>query len=173
MTAMAAAKTPPHAYAPRPSISPLSAASKANKQSPIATRDAMMQDADLQEDIERNHAAANGEGLGHDEDEGSSELSEPDDEMDDEEQGNGIDGDILDEEVATAQKSLEVDSEAETERLDQTPHRQHRQADALGKTPSKLSQAATAEDELSEPPSPLPTGPGAASSTSTVATVGE
>jgi len=44
--------------------------------------------------------------------------------------------------------------------------------DDVGKTPSKLSQAATAEDDLSEPPSPLPVGPGAASSTSTIATTG-
>ena len=129
----------------------------------------MMQDAELQEDVGRNHAAANGDTAGMDDDDGSSELSEPDDDMDEETHGNGLDGDLSEDETATAQKSLEVDSEAETERLDQTPQGQRKQADAMGKTPSKLSQAATVEDELSDPPSPLPAGPGAASSTSTTA----
>lgn len=94
----------------------------------------MMQDADLQEDIERNHAAANGDAPGmEDEDaDGSSELSEPDDEIDDEAHENGVeDLELSDDEAAAAQKSLEVDSEAETERLDQTPHRQRKHADVL------------------------------------------
>ena len=133
----------------------------------------MMQDADLQQDVERNAAAATGQTMGLDDEDGSSELSEPDDDLEDDIHGNGVDGDVSDEEAPAAQKSLEVDSEAETERLDQTPHRQGKQTEALGKTPSKLSQAAAAEDELSDPPSPLPAGPGAASSTSTVATAGK
>ena len=81
--------------------------------------------------------------------------------------------DTLDSEAVAAHRSLEVDSEAETERLDQTPQKSRKHADSLGRTPSKLSQAATADDDLSEPLSPVPIGPGAASSTSTVATTGE
>lgn len=133
----------------------------------------MMQDADLQEDIERNNAAANGDALGLDDEDASSELSEPDDDLDGDLHGRGIDGELSDDGAAVAHKSLEVDSEAETERLERTPHSQRRRVEEQGKTPSKLSHAATVEDELSEPPSPLPAGPGAASSTSTVATGGE
>lgn len=71
-----------------------------------------------------------------------------------------------------AQKSLEYDSEAETERLEDSPQKQRMQAESTGRTPSKLKHTATADDELSDPPSPLPTGPGAASSTSTAGTAG-
>ncbi|KAK3704347.1 Transcriptional regulatory protein [Vermiconidia calcicola] len=161
---------------PRPSISPLSTASKNPKSSPIATRDATVQDVDAQLNSEFDNYNAIGAGdladLGDGHDDRSSSLSDPED---DEEQQNGmIDDDVVGEEgELAAHRSLEVDSEAETERLEQTPQKLRKQVDALGRTPSKLSHAATAEEELSDPPSPLPIGAGAASSTSTVATVGQ
>ena len=106
-------------------------------------------------------------------DDRSSSLSEPED-VDDDEEGlryvaNGARGVTL----PTAQKNLEVDSEAETERLEESPRKSRQHADSTGRTPSKLSKAAGVEDDLSEPPSPLPTGPGAASSTSTIETAGK
>ncbi|KAK5117575.1 hypothetical protein LTR62_004997 [Meristemomyces frigidus] len=102
-------------------------------------------------------------------DDRSSSLSEPEDDNDlveeldtlAEDAGEGV-------QVAT-QLLLDDDSEAETERLEQTPQKLNRHPDELGRTPSKLSQAATMDDELSEPPSPLPLGTGGASSTSTLA----
>lgn len=66
--------------------------------------------------------------------------------------------------------SLEADSEAETDI--QTPHKLLKHAESIGLTPSKLVSSATLDDELSEPPSPLPTDVGAASSTSTIARAG-
>lgn len=108
--------------------------------------------------------------VGDDHDDRSSSLSDPIDEEDEEEHARDI------KETAahtSVHQSLEVDSEAETERLDHTPDKTRKQADNVGKTPSKLSQAATADDDLSDPPSPIPLGPGAASSTSTVDTAGE
>ena len=162
----------------RPSISPLSTVSRANKSSPTATRDATMHESEALEDVDLLHAtdAADAEIAEH-LDDGSSSLSDPEDENENEnehpEQHNGIDDDTADDEQLLAQTSLEVDSEAETERLDQTPQKLRKHADSLGRTPSKLSQAATAEEELSDPPSPLPAGADAASSTSTVATAGE
>ncbi|KAK3718579.1 Transcriptional regulatory protein [Vermiconidia calcicola] len=160
---------------PRPSISPLSTASKDLKSSPIASRDATVQDVDAQLNSEFDNYNAVGAGdladLGDGHDDRSSSLSDPED---DEEQQNGtIDDAAGEEEELAAHRSLEVDSEAETERLEQTPQKLRRQVDALGRTPSKLSHAATAEEDLSDPPSPLPTGAGAASSTSTIATIGQ
>ena len=106
-------------------------------------------------------------------DDRSSSLSEPEDVDDDEEAlryvANGASGVNL----PHAQKSLEVDSEAETERLEESPRKSRQHADSTGRTPSKLSKAAGVEDDLSEPPSPLLTGPGAASSTSTIETAGK
>ena len=106
-------------------------------------------------------------------DDRSSSLSEPED-VDDEEEGlryvaNGARGVNL----PLAQKNLEVDSEAETERLEESPQKTRQHADSTGRTPSKLSKAAGVEDDLSEPPSPLPAGAGAASSTSTIETAGK
>jgi len=106
-------------------------------------------------------------------DDRSSSLSEPED-VDDDEEGlryvaNGASGVTL----PHAQKTLEVDSEAETERLEESPRKIRQHADSIGRTPSKLSKAAGVEDDLSEPPSPLPAGPGAASSTSTIETAGK
>ncbi|QIW96928.1 hypothetical protein AMS68_002446 [Peltaster fructicola] len=64
----------------------------------------------------------------------------------------------------------DVDSEAETERLELTPRHPREAAEAgIGRTPSKLSKVQSPDEELSEPPSPLPNDVGAASSTSTVA----
>jgi hypothetical protein len=111
--------------------------------------------------------------FGDGQDDGSSSLSDPDDDADGEDDPDVAIEDAVENGVSRAVRELEVDSEAETERLDQTPQKARKLADAMGRTPSKLSQAATAEDDLSEPPSPIPTGPGAASSTSTVATAGE
>ncbi|KAK5127130.1 hypothetical protein LTR85_008490 [Meristemomyces frigidus] len=110
--------------------------------------------------------------LGEEQDDRSSSLSEPEDEQDEEELHNGLTAAFERRPELSAQKSLDVDSEAETERLEETPQKLRKHADSVGRTPSKLSQAATVEDELSEPPSPIPVGAGAASSTSTVATAG-
>lgn len=108
--------------------------------------------------------------VGDDHDDRSSSLSDPIDEEDEEEHARSIKETAA---RASVHQSLEVDSEAETERLDHTPDKSRRQADSAGKTPSKLSQAATVDDDLSDPPSPIPLGPGAASSTSTVDTAGK
>lgn len=106
-------------------------------------------------------------------DDRSSSLSEPED-IDDDEEGLGyVANGARSANLPPAQKTLEVDSEAETERLEESPQKIRQHADSIGRTPSKLSKAAGVEDDLSEPPSPLPTGPGAASSTSTVETAGK
>jgi hypothetical protein len=167
--------TPARTPTPRPSISPLSTASKAPRGSPIATRDATMRDVELEQlGAEALEAADHPEAeIGDIPDDRSSSLSEPED-VDDEEEGlsyvaNGARGHNL----PPAQKTLEVDSEAETERLEESPQKLRQHADSIGRTPSKLSKAAGIEDDLSEPPSPLPAGPGAASSTSTIETVGK
>ena len=110
-------------------------------------------------------------------DDRSSSLSEPDEEneddgehADEEDEDNTVNGDGL----VTHPRALdEIDSEAETERLDQTPTALRKQPDGLGRTPSKLSQTAKAEEEVSEPASPVPVGASAASSTSALATAGE
>jgi hypothetical protein len=112
--------------------------------------------------------------VGEQADDRSSSLSEPEDDNGDAEEQIGIDDDMVDGDGVVAHRSLEVDSEAETERLDQTPPKLRKHANSLGRTPSKLSRtAATVDEDLSDPPSPLPTGAGAASSTGTVTTAGE
>lgn len=103
-------------------------------------------------------------------DDRSSSLSEPVEDEEEEELHNGVEKTAGAAQHLSTQQSLDVDSEAETERLDQTPEKLRQQAEAIKKTPSKLSHAATADDELSEPPSPVPIGPGAASSTGTIET---
>ena len=157
----------------RPSISPLSTASKPPKSSPIATRDAITKESDVFEHVATDDEVDIGDTEnGGPQDDGSSSLSDPDDDNDDAEHEVDENEDALIGEDIAPQRS-EVDSEAETERLDQTPQKLRNHGDSLGRTPSKLSQAAMAEVELSGPPSPLATGVGAASSTSTVATTGE
>ncbi|KAM0718889.1 hypothetical protein Q7P37_005961 [Cladosporium fusiforme] len=166
--------TPARTPTPRPSISPLSTASKPPKGSPIATRDATMRDSDL----DQNNAEALDNGdlaaeIGDIPDDRSSSLSEPED-LDEDDAGlayatNGASA----AHPLPVPKSLEVDSEAETERLEESPQKLRKYAESVGKTPSKLSKTVGVEDDLSEPPSPLPTGPGAASSTSTVDTAGK
>ncbi|KAK4507426.1 hypothetical protein PRZ48_001161 [Zasmidium cellare] len=150
---------------PRPSISPLSA-----RASPARLRDTAMPDNDADEDTGAQSPAAGDAEVGDDNDDRSSSLSDPIDEEDEEEHVNGI-GETAPQ--TAVHQSLEVDSEAETERLDHTPDKSRKQGDNVGKTPSKLSQAATADDDLSDPPSPILVGPGAASSTSTVETAGQ
>ncbi|KAF2161778.1 hypothetical protein M409DRAFT_27834 [Zasmidium cellare ATCC 36951] len=129
-----------------------------------------MPDNDADEDTGAQSPAAADAEVGDDNDDRSSSLSDPIDEEDEEEHANGIKETIA---QTSVHQSLEVDSEAETERLDHTPDKTRKQGDNAGKTPSKLSQAATADDDLSDPPSPIPVGPGAASSTSTVETAGQ
>lgn len=104
-------------------------------------------------------------------DDRSSSLSEPEDDEDD------FTTDPAPPAALAAHASLDVDSEAETERLDQTPEKARQQAQQVGKTPSKLVHTSTVDDEdalddLSEPPSPIPVVPGAASSTSTTDNAG-
>lgn len=162
------------ALTPRPSISPLSAASRTRTASPDAGDNTAMRAMADFEDAEMESAidAADAE-VGGQHDDRSSSLSEPEDEHDGSEEQGGVYEDMLDGGALAAQRSLEVDSEAETERLDQTPQKLRKHPDNLGRTPSKLSQTATADEEFSEPPSPVPVGAGAASSTSTIATAGE
>ncbi|EMC93227.1 hypothetical protein BAUCODRAFT_26551 [Baudoinia panamericana UAMH 10762] len=158
------------ASTPRPSVSPLSTASRANK-SPITPRKmAVVEDA-VEEGADADNAVlADPTEIGEQHDDRSSSLSEPDDEQDlTAHELEAIDGTDVAQRPARG-VALDVDSEAETERLENTPQKPRRLSDAIGKTPSKLSQAATAEEELSDPPSPLPVGAGAASSTSTVMT---
>lgn len=106
-------------------------------------------------------------------DDGSSSLSEPEDEDDE----DNFLTDAGPPAALAAHASLDIDSEAETERLDHTPEkaRQHTQQ---GKTPSKLVHTSTVDDDdalddLSEPPSPIPTVLGGASSTSTTDNAGK
>lgn len=108
-----------------------------------------------------------------DDDDGSSVLSEPEDDPDIDAQQTQPHHVLATPEELSAHQSLEVDSEAETERLDLTPHKARKPLEDIGRTPSKLGHAAALEDELSDPPSPLPTGLGAASSTSTTDTLGQ
>lgn len=105
-------------------------------------------------------------------DDRSSSLSEPED---DDDEGD-FPTDAVPPSVYAAHASLDIDSEAETERLDQTPQKARHQAQQ-SKTPSKLAHASTVDDDdalddLSEPPSPIPTVPGGASSTSTIDNAG-
>lgn len=156
---------------PRPSISPLSNVSIPNESFQTLDGDGL-RDYEKAQDNSNMHNV----NVAEDDDElddGSSSLSEPDDDNDGLEQHDNMSDGIPHAAQLSAQTSLEVDSEAETERIDQTPQKRRRYPESLGRTPSKLSQAETAEDELSEPPSPLRPEAGAASSTSTVALTGE
>ncbi|KAK1809005.1 Transcriptional regulatory protein, partial [Friedmanniomyces endolithicus] len=160
------------ASTPRPSISPLSTASKPNR-SPELTRDTAIGIAVAQEDADLDITADGTTAENGDlQDDRSSSLSDPEDEQDEDEGLDKTDRSGGQAVQLVAQRSLDDDSEAETERLDNTPQKLLQHADGLGRTPSKLSQAATAEDELSEPPSPLQMDVGAASSTSTNGTLG-
>ncbi|KAK0250137.1 Transcriptional regulatory protein [Friedmanniomyces endolithicus] len=160
------------ASTPRPSISPLSTASKPNR-SPELTRDTAIGIAVAQEDANLDITADGTTAENGDlQDDRSSSLSDPEDEQDEVEGLDEADGSGGQAVQLVAQRSVDDDSEAETERLDNTPQKLLQHADGLGRTPSKLSQAATAEDELSEPPSPLQMDVGAASSTSTNGTLG-
>ncbi|EME48699.1 hypothetical protein DOTSEDRAFT_67664 [Dothistroma septosporum NZE10] len=152
--------TPTREHTPRPSISPLSA-----RASPVAVRDPLIPPESTNALSESHAGIAE---IGDDEDNRSSSLSDP---LDDDEVEPPQDGATSGQDTAAVQ-SLEVDSEAETERLDQTPQKSQKHPDTTGRTPSKLSHAATADDDLSDPPSPIPVGPGAASSTSTDETTG-
>lgn len=139
-------------------------------------KDTTMIDTSQQQDADvpnlRNGGHLHG---GEEDDDSSSSLSEPEDDSEEEEETarNGFRDEQAEGGPPASQRSIEVDSEAETERLDQTPQKAQKYADGTGRTPSKLSQAATAEDELSDPLSPLPAGAGVTSGTSTLATAGK
>ncbi|KAK3675497.1 hypothetical protein LTR78_004580 [Recurvomyces mirabilis] len=166
--ARASHRSSSRAPTPRPSVSPLSTASKPNR-SPELTRDILMSGTTLLEEAElETEAAANGAENGNFADDRSSSLSEPEDDHDEVEQSRTAILETSAQEQVAGQLLLEDDSEAETERLDVTPQKAQKHIEDVGRTPSKLSQAVTMEDELSDPPSPLPLGTGAASSTSTV-----
>lgn len=133
-----------------------------------------MRESELEEDGAEALDAVEAEAeIGDVPDDRSSSLSEPEDVDEDVEALGFVTNGSRDTALPPTQKNLEVDSEAETERLEESPQKMRQHADSIGRTPSKLSKAATVEDDLSEPPSPLPTGPGAASSTSTVETAGK
>lgn len=164
-TSTRAPPSPTRSDNPRPSISPLSA-----KASPVALRDHASRDTLTREEEDGLDAPS---GNRDDDDNRSSSLSEPDEDLEADAQQNGVSETLATNEELSAHQSLEVDSEAETERLDQTPHKARKQLEETGRTPSKLNQAAAPDDELSDPPSPLPAGPGATSSTGTTDTIGE
>lgn len=159
-----------------PSISPLSTASRPAVDASESMPDVAMEDPAVQVDVENPNGfdGAVENALG-DQDDCSSSLSEPEYESEDDLRHNGDDrGAAQSVEDIGLRVAEEDDSEAETERLEPTPHKLQKHTDSLGRTPSKLSHAATVEDELSEPPSPLQElGVGAASSTSTIATSGQ
>jgi hypothetical protein len=104
-------------------------------------------------------------------DDRSSSLSEPDDEDDEDTHLLDIRYRSTTGDDRSGVRSHDIDSEAETERLDQTPSRLRKRADSTGRTPSKLSHAATADD-LSDPPSPLLAAGNGALSASTAGTIG-
>jgi hypothetical protein len=175
-----------HTALNRPSISPLSTKTS----SPVASRDGALPSIDAGNlDLSRDGAGAeedekatamvrNTDMRDDDDSDHSSSLSEPDDD-DDEEDARLLDlkyRALLAAEQQQQQhntnQSHDVDSEAETERLDQTPTKLRKHADSTGRTPSKLSHAA-AVDELSDPPSPLPARANGTSSTSTAETLGK
>lgn len=107
-------------------------------------------------------------------DDRSSSLSDPDDDQEEDQYPmNGLAKLPGDSKKPATNLPAEVDSEAETERLEQTPQKMRSNADNLGKTPSKLGHATAIDDELSDLPSPSAVDPGATSSTSTVATTGK
>ncbi|GIZ40558.1 hypothetical protein CKM354_000389200 [Cercospora kikuchii] len=164
-TSTRAPPSPTRSDNPRPSISPLSA-----KASPVALRDHASRDTLTREEEDGLDAPS---GDRDDDDNRSSSLSEPDEDLEADAQQNGVSETLATNEELSAHQSLEVDSEAETERLDQTPHKARKQLEETGRTPSKLNQAAAPDDELSDPPSPLPAGPGATSSTGTTDTIGK
>ncbi|KAM3418603.1 hypothetical protein BST61_g4580 [Cercospora zeina] len=164
-TSARAPPSPTRSENPRPSISPLSA-----KASPVALRDHATRDTLARGE---EHGLGAPSGNRDDDDNRSSSLSEPEDDMEVDAQQIGASGALATNEELSAHQSLEVDSEAETERLDQTPHKARKQLEDTGRTPSKLNQAAAPDDDLSDPPSPLPTGPGATSSTGTTDTIGK
>lgn len=159
----------------RPSASPLSTTSKTAKPSLIAAKDAKMKILLAQEHEEAIETSDSGDAdAGEPLDDRSSSLSEPEDDHEDIVEDDAVAEDALNgDDDAAARQLLDYDSEATTERLDQTPQKLRKHADSVGRTPSKLNQTSTAMEELSEPPSPLAAGAGAASSTSTVATAGE
>lgn len=160
-----------HTSPTRPSISPLSTTSRNLKPSPIASRDALLNDNGVHDhdDVDDTSDLGDAE-TGEQHDDHSSSLSEPDDDNEDAEDEDVATENTPNGDDAAAQQLMDDDSEAETERLELTPQKLQKPNDT-GRTPSKLNQTTTALDELSEPPSPLATGAGAASSTSTVATV--
>nr|POF26213.1 transcriptional regulatory protein dep1 [Quercus suber] len=151
---------------PRPSVSPLSTASRANPESPIAIKGATILDQDALQDITPHIAENNAAETGDEPDDRSSSLSDPEDEIEDEGGILGARAILMGHRQLDSYRALDIDSEAETERLEDTPQKLRKHADSIGRTPSKLSQAATMDDELSDPPSPLPMDLGAASSTS-------
>lgn len=142
---------------PRPSISPLSNAFDSVKGSPSVTRHSAVADLDTGDAVPQR-----GELLDEDEKDDSSLLSEPEDDEDDDD-NESIDN--------RARRKDDVDSEAETERLELTP-RHLREVANTGRTPSKLSRMEQPDEDLSDAPSPIPADAGAASSTSTLANGG-
>ena len=97
--------------------------------------------------------------LEENDDDRSSSLSEPEDDENAQEElilsqlGSGRHSNKV------AQSALEADSEAETERIEPTPHKSRRRTGNVENTPSKLGQHSTIDDDLSDPPSPLPIEP--------------
>lgn len=100
----------------------------------------------------------------------SSELSDPeeedeaneDEEDEDEEEDNAHEIPEQDDDMATPtasqiQGNNVVDSEAETEPLEPTPRRKRRPMQALLHDYEKMKRAGTAQEDLSEPPSPVGT----------------
>nr|OQO21901.1 hypothetical protein B0A51_10518 [Rachicladosporium sp. CCFEE 5018] len=154
---------------PRPSISPLSTTSKPAKSSPALTKNSMAREVDTtQSSKPLNGIAAHGDESDDLDDSRSSSLSEPDEDDEDMEDELEDEPDEVLSEIA-APIPGEVDSEAETERLEETPEKQRKLAESTGRTPSKLREATAVDTQLSGPPSPILVDAGAVSSTSTLA----
>ncbi|GAB7357029.1 hypothetical protein MBLNU459_g7855t1 [Dothideomycetes sp. NU459] len=160
-----------------PSISPLSTTSRANidrdrlvplsptgqrksldavhtaREAQPAHDDVAMQDGDDDDDDGNN---TNNKNNDDDADDRSSSLSEFDGSFDEQDDQDELTGPA----PLSPQRVDEADSEAETERLERTPQKPWKSAD-VGRTPSKLNQESTFDDDLSEaasspeaPPSP-------------------
>ncbi|KAF2718176.1 hypothetical protein K431DRAFT_287910 [Polychaeton citri CBS 116435] len=157
-----------HDSTPRPSISPLSTASAPPKHSP-GSHSLRLLDGDATDD---RSLAATGTDAANEDDDRSSSLSDIGDDDEDLEAEQELRNAMARSRPRSITPTDDVDSEAETERLNETPQKRHNLIDTNGRTPSKLSQAAVLDEDLSDPPSPLPVDPAAASSTNTIATTG-
>lgn len=171
---------------PRPSVSPLSNAQASAKPSPLNHRNSALgrldtssiggrhvrptSEEDRSSSLSEPEEEEDGEdvsGVGEDEEDDADEDNDEEEDEDDDDEDDDEDDDLSRARQLRGH-SEDIDTEAETERLDQTPRKLRDAVDGQGRTPSKLSLIEHAVGDLSEPPSPIPDDTGAASSTSTL-----